>query len=71
MAYIPAVPSTVVTVTVSGVVSVIPVPGRSRVTVTVKGTPSITDVGAADKVTVPASTFKKMREYYISAYTNM
>ena len=59
---LPAVPSTVVTVTVSGVVSVIPVPGRSRVTVIVKGFPSSTDVpvGVADKNTVPAST---LREY--------
>ena len=68
MAYIPAVPSTVVTVTVSGVVSVIPVPGRSRVTVIVNIIPSVTDVGVADKNTVPAST---IREYYITAYTNM
>ena len=65
---LPAVPSTVVTVTISGVASVIPVPGRSRVTVIVNIPLSITDEGVADKSTVPAST---LREYYITAYTNM
>ena len=55
VAYIPAVPSLVATVTISGGVSVIPVPGRSRVTVIVKADPSITDVDVADRATVPST----------------